>query len=287
MINSVALLYNPNKEEIKKKLWHLQDAFKRAGIEVSFTLSTEIEYASYQLNLCESKAKNKKNFEKTDMIVVLGGDGSVLRSLPLAVDMDIPVAGINFGKFGFMTRYDYEKVLENPRLLEASKLSSRALLKIISVNEEATEKKEFLALNDVVLQRVNLNLVEMYEIAVNGSYFEPKAADGVVISTPTGSTAYSLSLGGPIIFPECSTMQLNLIAPHTIANRPVIFNSGEIITVNLTNKDVMRVSVDGLPLEETKKVEVSLSNKKFKLSYPAGDELLKLMETKLFWGRRG
>jgi type VI protein secretion system component Hcp len=67
----------------------------------------------------------------------------------------------------------------------------------------------------------------------------------------------------------------------------VIFNSGEIITVNLTNKDVMRVSVDGLPLEETKKVEVSLSNKKFKLSYPAGDELLKLMETKLFWGRRG
>ncbi len=286
MITSIALLYNPHKDGIKTKVFDLKDAFIKSGIAVSFTLSTETDYASYEQKLQEQEIVGSGQTMKPDMIVVLGGDGSVLRSLPIAVDKGIPVAGINFGKFGFMTRYEYETVLENPKVIRESKISERALLKIISDGENG-ENRECLALNDVVMQRINLNLVEMYEIGVNGSYFEPKAADGVVISTPTGSTAYSLSLGGPIIFPECSTMQLNLIAPHTIANRPVIFNSSETITINLTNKDIMRVSVDGLPLEETKKVTVCLSDRKFKLSYPKGDELLKLIETKLFWGRRG
>lgn len=283
MINSVVLLYNPHKDGIKTKLFDLKEAFMKAGIEVAYMLSTETEYAVYGLELYEQDSGKDL---KPDMIVVLGGDGSVLRSLPLAVKKDIPVAGINFGKFGFMTRYKYNRVLEDPKILNDSKISERALLKIISDGENG-ESKACLALNDVVLQRVNLNLVEMYEIGVNGSFFEPKAADGVVISTPTGSTAYSLSLGGPIIFPECATMQLNLIAPHTIANRPVIFNSEESITVSLTNGDIMKVSVDGLPLEEAKKVRVCLSDRRFKLSYPKDDELLKLIETKLFWGRRG
>ncbi|MFW6263287.1 MAG: NAD(+)/NADH kinase, partial [Thermotogota bacterium] len=148
-------------------------------------------------------------------------------------------------------------------------------------------KGSCLALNDIVIQRSNLSQVEMYKIGVNDYTFEPKAADGIVVSTPTGSTAYALSLGGPIIFPESRTMQLNLIAPHTIANRSLVFNSKEKISICLDNDDELKYSVDGLPLEMTKKIYVGLSDKEFKLMYPETDDILKLVESKLLWGRRG
>ena len=158
MITSIALLYNPHKDGIKTKVFDLKDAFIKSGIAVSFTLSTETDYASYEQKLQEQEIVGSGQTMKPDMIVVLGGDGSVLRSLPIAVDKGIPVAGINFGKFGFMTRYEYETVLENPKVIRESKISERALLKIISDGENG-ENRECLALNDVVMQRINLNLV--------------------------------------------------------------------------------------------------------------------------------
>jgi len=271
MIKRAGFLYNPHKGEIREKTERLQEVLKAHGIESFFCLSTE--------------ENDKDALLKPDIIIVLGGDGSVLRSMPFSVNWDVPVAGINFGKFGFLTRYEYEKVMDNPEILRDSKVSSRALLEITGCDGES--ETTCLALNDVVVQRSNLSQVEMYQICVNDYSFEPKAADGIVVSTPTGSTAYALSLGGPIIFPECRTMQLNLIAPHTIANRSLVFNSKERISVCLNNDDFMKYSVDGLPLENTKKIHVGISDREFKLLYPETDEILKLVESKLLWGRRG
>lgn len=271
MIKKAGFLYNPHKEGIKEKTEKLKQILKNHSIESVFCVSTEEEYTN--------------DFSKPDIMIVLGGDGSVLRSMPFSVNMDIPVAGINFGKFGFLTRYEYKKVLENPNILMESKVSSRALLEITASDND--NKEPHLALNDIVIQRQNLSQVEMYKLCVNDYSFEPKAADGIVVSTPTGSTAYALSLGGPIIFPECRSMQLNLIAPHTIANRSLVFNSQENISVCLDNNDNMKYSVDGLPLEKTKKISVGISDREFKLLYPESDEILKLVESKLLWGRRG
>lgn len=271
MIKTAGFLYNPHKVGIKEKTERLQQILKDHAIESLFSVSTEVEYTNA--------------FSTPDIMIVLGGDGSVLRSMPFSVNMGVPVAGINFGKFGFLTRYEYEKVLENPNILMDSKISSRALLEVKTVDGSLEETQ--LALNDIVIQRLNLSQVEMYKICVNDYSFEPKAADGIVISTPTGSTAYALSLGGPIIFPECRSMQLNLIAPHTIANRSLVFNSQEKICVCLDKDDEMKYSVDGLPLEKTKKISVSISDSEFKLLYPESDEILKLVESKLLWGRRG
>ncbi len=271
MITSAGLLFNPHKAGIKEKTQVLEKVLEERSIGVLFTLSTEEGYSD--------------ELEKPDIIIVLGGDGSVLRSMPFSVNMGIAVAGINFGKFGFLTRYEYERVIENPDIITDSKISSRALLEITTkdLNRQATH----LALNDIVIQRSNPSQVEMYKICINGFNFEPKAADGIVVSTPTGSTAYSLSLGGPIIFPECQTMQLNLIAPHTIANRSLVFNSMEKINICLESEEAMKFSVDGLSLEPAHSITVGLSDKKFMLMYPGTDELLKLLESKLLWGRRG
>ncbi len=271
MISSAGFLYNPHKREIREKTERLQQVLKAHTIETFFCISTEESYTD--------------TLSKPDILIVLGGDGSVLRSMPFSVNLDIPVAGINFGKFGFLTRYEYEKVMDNPEILRDSKVSSRALLEITGCDGEL--KGSCLALNDIVIQRSNLSQVEMYKIGVNDYTFEPKAADGIVVSTPTGSTAYALSLGGPIIFPESRTMQLNLIAPHTIANRSLVFNSKEKISICLDNDDELKYSVDGLPLEMTKKIYVGLSDKEFKLMYPETDGILKLVESKLLWGRRG
>ncbi|MEA1884785.1 MAG: NAD(+)/NADH kinase [Thermotogota bacterium] len=271
MIKTAGFLYNPHKAGIKEKTESLKRVLIDHSIEPVFCVSTEDEYSSA--------------FSKPDIMIVLGGDGSVLRSMPFSVNMDVPVAGINFGKFGFLTRYEYERVSENPNILMDSKISPRALLEITA--SEGDLQETHLALNDMVIQRQNLSQVEMYKIGVNDYSFEPKAADGIVVSTPTGSTAYALSLGGPIIFPECRSMQLNLIAPHTIANRSLVFNSQEKISVCLDNNDEMKYSVDGLPLEKTKKISVGISDMEFKLLYPESDEILQLVESKLLWGRRG
>jgi len=271
MIHSAGFLYNPHKSGIKEKTQQLQLMLKKQGIESLFCLSTQEKYSEALL--------------QPDIMIVLGGDGSVLRSMPFAVNLGVPVAGINFGKFGFLTRYEYDKVIQNPQILFNSKVSARALLEIETVDDYSGQT--CLALNDIVIQRLNLSQVEMYKICVNDFSFEPKAADGLVISTPTGSTAYSLSLGGPIIFPECRTMQLNLIAPHTIANRSLVFNSKEKLSVCLDNNDEMKYSVDGLPMENAKKIQVGISDQTFHLMYPESDEILKLVESKLLWGRRG
>ena len=271
MIKTAGFLYNPHKMGIKEKTERLQHILKDHSVRSVFCVSTEEEYSNA--------------FSIPDIIIVLGGDGSVLRSMPFSVNMAVPVAGINFGKFGFLTRYEYDKVLRQPNILMESRISSRALLEITASDGRLQETH--MALNDIVIQRLNLSQVEMYKICVNDYSFEPKAADGIVISTPTGSTAYALSLGGPIIFPECRSMQLNLIAPHTIANRSLVFNSQEKISICLDNDDEMKYSVDGLPLEKTKKISVGISDREFKLLYPESDEILKLVESKLLWGRRG
>ncbi len=289
MMKTTGIVYNPHKPTIEEKIRLLKERLLKSGFDVLFAISTEREInpADGRSN-AEKKTQSpdrRKPLEKPDLLMVLGGDGSVLRSMNYAIRLDCPVIGINFGKFGFLTRFSFEKIIENPSIINASSISNRALLKTLTYSGKRSEST--LALNDIVIQRSDLSQVEMYDIAVNGNQFEPKAADGVVISTPTGSTAYALSLGGPIVFPECFSMQLNLIAPHTIANRPIIFNSNEYIDIKLESGDAMKCSIDGLPMREVDKISVSLSEKTFKLACPQGDDLVSVIEKKLLWGRRG
>jgi len=289
MIGTSGIVYNPHKPKIEEKISLLKERLLKRGFHVLFSISTEREIQPSDGAL--SGEKEAGTFEKVetigkpDMLMVLGGDGSVLRSMNYAVRLDCPVIGINFGKFGFLTRFSFEEILDDPSIISASSISKRALLKTVTHSGEQSEER--LALNDIVIQRSDLSQVEMYDITVNGNQFEPKAADGVVISTPTGSTAYALSLGGPIVFPECFSMQLNLIAPHTIANRPIIFNSQEHIDIKLESGDTMKCSIDGLPMREVEKISVTLSERTFKLACPGGDDLVSVIEKKLLWGRRG
>lgn len=272
MALKTGIFFNPHKIEAVNKLPVITEKYLGMGIEVLFKTSTE-----------ESSCLPKEN---PDFITVMGGDGSVLRALPIALKWDIPVVGVNFGKFGFLTRFNLEEILKNYKnQLFSFGISERSLLHAEILLQG--KKRVFSALNDVVFIKGNTNKIENIDISFNGKHFSTIAADGAIVSTPTGSTAYSLSLGGAIIMPEVRCLEFNPIAPHSIAVCPLILSENTKIKLREQSGKEMQVSVDGLPWVFAEEVEISISEKKFKLACPLGDDLPGIISSKLFWGRRG
>ncbi len=161
---------------------------------------------------------------RLDLIAVLGGDGTLLRAARFVARHNLPIVGINMGTFGYLT--------------EVNRSETRAAFELILSGNYVTEKRMMLdvticradtvigsgaVLNDVVINRGNLSRIVELETSVDGQHLTTYKADGLIISTPTGSTAYSLSAGGPIVFPGKELIIINPICPHTLTNRPIIF----------------------------------------------------------------
>jgi len=270
MIQRVGIFFNPHKHKVFESVERLKQVLEGRGTEVSFVTSTE----SHDMN----------GDPPPDLLLVLGGDGSVLRSLPMALRWNVPVAGIHFGKFGFLTRFELAKVLEDPDCcLHGFCLSPRQLLRIIDPAQGVPEY----ALNDVVLHRpIGLNTLE-FVLQVDGGYLEPVQADGVLISTPTGSTAYALSAGGAVIFPQAKVLQVTFLAPHTIAMRPLVLDAASHVTILVNGPRPMHLAVDGLAFDEVRQLSLTGAQQTFQLACPQEDTHPQILVQKLFLGKRG
>ncbi len=273
MKKKIGILFNEHKKDILDKTEYLANKLLEYS-DIVFIESTEnIDNMDIEIS--------------PDIIIVLGGDGSVLRCMPFSVKYDIPVKGINFGKFGFLTRFDYDKVIRDiSGFLENIKVSKRNLLSVkCHFNDEIVE---YNCLNDVVIHKDMKYNVETFDLKINGFKLNSIPCDGVVISTATGSTAYSLSLGGPIIFPDSNSFILNLMSPHTIAYTPLVLSEFDEIHVSPDSSEKnLKISLDGLPWFEVNKIEVNLSGRKFSLACPIEDSYPQIIYEKLLWCRRG
>jgi len=271
-MKKIGVLFNEHKKDILHNTRILVKVLSKFS-EVVFMESTE------KIDLDKMK--------RPDIVVVLGGDGSVLRCVPVSVAWDVPVKGINFGKFGFLTRFDYERVLKDVKsFLKDIKISNRNLLKVKITDENGDYESE--CLNDVVIHKDMKYNVDTFDLKLNGFKLNSIPCDGIVVSTATGSTAYSLSLGGPIIFPDSSSYILNLLSPHTIAYTPLILSANDVIEINPdSNEKRLNFSLDGLPWKNAEKIEIKLSEKYFKLACPIEDSYPQIIYEKLLWCRRG
>ena len=230
---------------------------------------------------------------KADLVVVLGGDGTLLSVARHAGRREVPIVGVNLGGLGFLTDVRPEEVFEAlERVLQgAYRIEHRATLRCAVVREGKVIRR-FQALNDVVINKGALARIIDLDTEVDGEPLTSFRADGLILATPTGSTAYSLSAGGPVVDPSLGVILVSPICPHTLTNRPIALPDRACVrvTVRASREDEEVVlTVDGqemMPLDTEDVVEVRRSRNRVALVRSPAQSFYKLLRTKLRWGER-
>jgi len=184
---------------------------------------------------------------RVDLIAVLGGDGTMLRTARYVACHPVPIVGINMGTFGYLTEVNLNETYAAFELiLKGDFTTEKRMMLDVKVRRNRKIIGSGIVLNDVVINRGNLSRIVELETSINEQYLTTYKSDGLIISTPTGSTAYCLSAGGPIVFPGKDLIIINPICPHTLTNRPVIFPESSILQITIWSKESgATVTLDG------------------------------------------
>jgi len=223
---------------------------------------------------------------KVDLAIVMGGDGTMLSVARSLINNDIPLVGINRGRFGFLTDLRAEDMLGavDRVLSNRYQIESRMLINA-SVIRGGKTIQQGLAFNDVVIKG-GLRLIEI-AVEINGFFVHKQRADGIILSTPTGTTAYALSAGGPILHPSLEAIAIVPVSPHTLSNRPIAVNSSSLIQITMIQTDDGQLSYDGqfqMLLESGDRVLVQRAEKQVKLLHPSEYCYFDMLRNKLNWG---
>lgn len=186
-------------------------------------------------------------YSKSDVIIVLGGDGTILNIARQASQYDVPLFGINLGHLGFLAEAEISDMyLSLEKILNGDYIIEKRMMLEATIDNSGDELKALRALNDISITKGMLSRMISFSIFINDSFFELYTADGIVISSPTGSTAYSLSAGGPIVSPDLNVLVITPICPHTLHNRSIVVSERDEVKIEICeeNTEVM-LSVDG------------------------------------------
>ncbi len=223
---------------------------------------------------------------KVDLAIVMGGDGTMLSVARSLMQDNIPLVGINRGRFGFLTDLRAEDMLVAiDKILAGAHQKETRILLSASVYRAGQALHQGVALNDVVIKS-GLRLIEI-EVEIDGKFVHKQRSDGLILSTPTGTTAYALSAGGPILHPNVDAITLVPISPHTLSNRPITVSSASKIEVNLVQIDEAQVSYDGqfqMALELGDKIIVQRAKQSITLLHPSDYCYFEMLRNKLNWG---
>jgi NAD+ kinase len=228
--------------------------------------------------------------EAADLVVAIGGDGTMLYASRLVAGRDVPLLGINRGRLGFLADITPGEALRRLDEVLAGDYDEDRRLMLEAVIENGGAPRRALALNDVVLQKRDPGRMLDFENWVDGVYVNTHGGDGLVIATPTGSTAYALSGGGPIIHPALDAITLVPICPHTLSDRPIVIRADACIEVRILDRPDTRAEVacDGQPLGELaagERLLVRAASERVVLIHPRGHDYFRLLRSKLHWGR--
>ena len=286
-------------DSIKKILFtgSLKDQYLSELIaDLSKTLNDEnielycFSQSNDQIDIPNVKTIEEQSISDMDLIVSIGGDGTMLQSSKLASNYSVPITGINKGRLGFLTDINPELVSEALQEIINGEyqVESRMLLDVKILNDE-NERFIGHAINDLVINKTKTGRMINVRTSINGKYVNSNEGDGYIVSTPTGSTAYSLSCGGPIINPNSDTFLLVPIAPHTLTNRPMVISSSSIIKLEFMeeNDDSIEISLDGEIISEISSgdcIMISQSKNTVEFIHPKQYDYYETLRSKLFWG---
>ena len=228
---------------------------------------------------------------QADLVIAIGGDGTMLYASRTASEYGTPILGINRGRLGFLADILPDEMISSvDHVLDGRYTTdSRLLLETCLLSADG-ERQYSYALNDVVVQRRDTGRMVDIETRVDERYVNTHSGDGLIVATPTGSTAYALSCGGPIIQPQLNAVAIVPICPHTLTDRPIIISSDQAVEVRLLRREDTKaeITVDGFSMggiDPTDKLLISAAKKRVTLVHPPGYDFYEILRSKLFWGR--
>ena len=228
--------------------------------------------------------------ELSDILLVFGGDGTLLSAARLVGKFSTPILGVNLGTLGFLTETSREDLIPSlERLLAGEYRISRRWKLAVELRRQKQSVASFEALNDAVINKGALARIISLEAYSGSDFIANFLADGLIVATPTGSTAYSLAAGGPILFPSESLIAITPICPHTLTNRPLILPATNQVRVLLRSGDEVMLTVDGqvgCAMQEGDELICTRSEKPIELIQPGSTTFFDILRQKLKWGER-
>ena len=227
---------------------------------------------------------------RVDLMLVLGGDGTMIATGRMLGDNQVPVIGVNYGGLGYLAEFPIEEMFPALEAILAGeyKVQQRLMLRVeLWRGEELVSQNR--VLNDVVVNKSALARIIEIEAYLNDQFVNSFRADGLIVATPTGSTAYNLSAGGPIIYPSMNAMVITPICPFTLSNRPIVVPDDSMIEIRLiTEKEEVALTLDGqvgFSLQARDRILIRKSNTAFNLVQPPNRNYFEVLRNKLKWGR--
>ncbi len=282
-IQRVGIILKRQDARVRNVVEDLIPWLRSRGVEVFLD-----QASADQCPLDTRVAPPEKLAEQVDVVIVLGGDGTLRPAARLIGANGVPILGINLGSLGFLAEVKLDEMyaaLEG--LLSGQYQSEERVLLNVEVIREGRVAAQYLALNDAVINKGALARIIELEVSVDSQPVLFTRADGLIISTPTGSTAYSLAAGGPILYPTLDAFIIAPICPHTLTNRPVVIPDRDEVEICLRRGTDVMLTVDGqvgMPLRQQDSLRVCRAQSTLKLVLPFGRTFFKLLREKLRWG---
>jgi len=226
-----------------------------------------------------------------DLVIAVGGDGTMLYASSLTRQNDIPLLGINRGRLGFLADVTTDDMLASvDHILAGDYMIESRLMLNAELQRGNGDIVTAIAFNDVVLQRSETGRMVDFETSVAGQFVNTHSGDGLIVATPTGSTAYALSCGGPIVEPHLDAMVVVPICPHTLTDRPIVIAASQPIRIRLLEREqtAAAVAIDGHsigPIHPDDTMTISAAETRVRLIHPPGYDFYGILRSKLLWGR--
>ena len=288
-IKCVGAVVKPNHEEAWATACELAEWLDERGINLIGKPYGKGE--KFDASKCGIEAVETEEFQtEADLIVVLGGDGTMISTARLTGDREILVLGINYGSLGYLTEFRIEEMFPAlEAILEGNYQIDRRLMLDVEHLRNGEKLASGRVLNDVVINKSAIARIIEIEVELNNLFVNSFRADGLIVSTPTGSTAYNLSAGGPILFPSMNAVVLTPICPFTLTNRPIVVPDADEIKIKLKNEiEGVVLTLDGQIGHQIKAGDLVLIRKSktnFNLVQPLNRNYFDVLRNKLKWGR--
>jgi len=276
-IKKAGFILKPDSPEIKEDYTIIKNYFLNVNIEVALEKNSAVMIGE------DDGVDLDKLAENSDFLVSIGGDGTLISVVRRSFKYNIPVLGIHQGTLGFLTDIRFSEVESFLTLMLEHKyrIDHRMMIK------GSANGQNFVAFNDIVISRKSISTMLSLDAKIDGKPFNSYYGDGVIISTPTGSTAYNLSVGGPIVYPLTEAFIVTPVAPHSLTQRPLVLPVDFKIEFTITDKQGALVIIDGqdiYEINEGESIKIEISDNKAKLIHRCQRNYFEVLNEKLRWG---
>jgi len=289
-IKRIGIVLKPHQPEALETICELVVWLAERNITLVGGPEIERERIEHQTGCGVDQLESEKIAAGVDLILVLGGDGTMIATARMIGDQEVPVLGVNYGGLGYLAEFRIEELytaLES--ILSGNYRLDRRVMLAVELKRGDAPLQSSRVLNDVVINKSALARIIEIDAYLNRQFVNSFRADGLIVSTPTGSTAYNLSAGGPVIFPSMNAVVITPICPFTLSNRPIVVpDDAEIELLLKTDNEEVALTLDGqvgFPLKVEDRVTIRKSRATFNLIQPMNRNYFDVLRDKLRWGR--